>query len=89
MQELKKVLEKDIDGKVRRELIWVQRKALYHAALLFKDLAPDAGALGLGWDDLSKKVLSDYADRIKEANFHLQLFDRIFLRSVIAFFSIV
>lgn len=89
VQELKKVLEKDIDGRVRRELVWIQRKALYHAALLFKDLAPDARELGMGWDDLSKKVLSDHVERIKEANFHLPLFDRIFLKSAIAFFSIV
>lgn len=89
VQELKKVLEKDTDGSVRRELVWIQRKALYHAIMLFKDLASDADEIGMEWDDLAEKVVRDHIDRIKQAGFHLPFFDRMSLKGAVAFFSIV
>ena len=89
VKELKKVLASDIDGSKRKRLIRTQRKALYHSVLLFKDLAPDAGKIGMQWDDLAEKVVRDHMDRIKEAGFHLPLFDRTLLQAAISFFVLI
>ncbi len=88
VQELKRVLEKDTSGQVRKKLILTQRYALYHAIMLFKDLAPDADELGMRWNELAEKVVRDHLLRIKAANFRLPLFDRMFLRGTLALFSI-
>lgn len=89
VRELKKVLESDTDGTIRKRIIRVQRRALYHSIMLFKDLAPDAGALGMQWDDLAEKVLREHMERIKEAGLHLPFFDRVFLKGAIAFFVVI
>lgn len=89
VRELKKILEADTDGSVRRRLVRIQRQALFHSVMLFRDLAPDADELGLGWDDLAEKVVRDHMERIAEAGFHLPLVDRLFLKTAVAFFVII
>lgn len=89
VEELKKVLETDRDGLIQKRLTRIQRKALYYAIMLFKDLAPDAGELGMEWDDLAEKVIKDHMERINEANFHLPFLDRIFLRWALVFLRTV
>ena len=86
VQELRKVILVDTDSTVRKKLIRIQRKTLYHAVLLFKDLAPDADDIGIKWDDLAEKVLREHMERIKRAGLRLPLPDKLFLKSAIAFF---
>ena len=86
VQELRKVLESDTDGTMHKRLVRIQRKALYHAVMLFKDLAPDADDLGMQWDDLAEKVVRDHMNRIKQAGLNLPFLDRVFLKGAIAFF---
>ena len=88
VEELKKILEAE-DDLIQKRLIRIQRKALYHAVMLFKDLAPDAGDLGMAWDELAEKVIRDHMERIKEAGFYLPLLDRMFLRGALIFFRAV
>lgn len=89
VQELKKILETDTNGLIRKKLIRAQRKALFHAVMLFGDLAPDAGKLGMEWDDLAEKVVRDHIDRITQAGFHLPFFDRMFLKAAVVFFAVI
>ncbi len=89
VQELKKVLETDTDGLIQKRLIRIQRKVLCHAIMLFKDLAPDVGDLGMKWDELAEKVIRDHMERIKKAGFHLPLLDRMFLKWALVFFRAV
>ena len=86
IQELKKIIDADTNGTVQKKLIRIQRKTLFHAVLLFKDLAPDADDIGIKWDDLAEKVLREHMERIKRAGLRLPLMDRLFLKIAIAFF---
>ena len=88
VDELKKVLESQTDRRVYRNLIWIQRKSLFYAIMIFKDLARDANKIGVGWDNLAYKVLHDHMDRITQAGFRLPLFDRVFLTCAIMFFKV-
>ena len=86
IQELKKIIDADSNGTIQKKLIRIQRKTLYRAILLFKDLAPDADDIGIAWDDLAEKVVREHMERIARAGLRLPWADRIFLKSAIAFF---
>lgn len=89
IEEMKKILTDDGGSEEARALIPLQRKALYHAVLIFKDLAREAGDLGMRWNDLAEGVVRDHLKRIQEAGFHLPYLDRLFLQSVIRLFCVI
>lgn len=92
VSELKRILSSQNGRggkKLNRRLATLQRKVLFHGVLLFADLALEAKDLGIKWDELADKVLEDHYARIKEANFHIPIYDRIMLKIAIWFFVVV
>jgi 1,2-phenylacetyl-CoA epoxidase catalytic subunit len=89
VDEIKKMLKEDTDGKLSKRLASIQRKVLFHGVLLFADLALEAKHLGIKWDELADKVLEDHYNRIKEANFHIPWYDKAMLKIAIWFFVTV
>lgn len=86
--EIKRILEEDANGEIRKKLIRLQRKVLFHATLLSMDLTRESKDLGIPMSELSKKTLEDHIQRILKADFILPFVDRLLLRGVLLFFKL-
>jgi len=89
VQEIKKLIDADIDGSMRKKLIRVQRETLFRTILLFKDLAPDASKIGVQWDDLAEEIVREHVKRVEKAGLWLPLFDELFLKGAIIFLALI
>ncbi len=85
--ELKRILEEDTNGEIRKKLIRLQRSVLFHATLLSMDLARESKDLGIPMSELSKKTLEAHMQRISKAHFILPFIDKVLLRGVLLFFK--
>lgn len=86
--ELKRILEEDANGEIRKKLIRLQRRILFHASLLSVDLTRESKSLGIPKLELSRKTLEAYLDRISRAHFTLPFIDKLLLRGALLFFTV-
>ena len=86
--EIQKILQEDTGGEIRKKLIRLQRKVLFHATLLSIDLARESKDLGIPMSELSKKTLEAHMERISRAHFTLPFVDKFLLRGVLLFFKL-
>lgn len=86
--EIKRILQEDSNGEIRKKLIQLQRRVLFHATLLSIDLTRESKDLGIPMSELSKKTLGDHMQRISKADFILPFVDRLLLRGVLLFFKL-
>lgn len=78
ISEMKKIFEKDKEGAIKKEIRHLQRKVMYHSALIFRDVALEAGDLGVAWDELAEIVIRDNLRQMHTIGLKLPILDRIF-----------
>ncbi len=86
--EMRRILQEDTTGEIKKKLIQLQRKVLFHATLLSMDLTRESKDLGIPMSELSKKTLEAHTERISKADFVLPFFDKLLLRGVLLFFKL-
>ncbi len=86
--EIQKILQEDTSGEMRKKLIRLQRKVLFHATLLAVDLTRESRDLGIPMSELAEKTLGDHLQRISRAGFALPFTERFLLRGMLLFFKL-
>ncbi len=87
--EIERILKEDTSQKLRKKLIWLQRKTLFYSTNLAMTLAGEAKDLGIPMYEFSEKAVGEHFKRIERSGFPLPWIDRIAFNAIMIFLKII